>query len=197
MNDATGVGTLHCTCVCMYGWRLSDLQEYTAQRVCDQAIKPVDLVKIKYRTLKSGAVGESIGFKFLWIPFVSPNEADAKRDMLDRLQKEGIDTKGKNMAYTNATSDRGGFGIIGLIGTPTITLTSDVVEILGEASPRPLIQLRPESLLRQNLSLTPAGVTNEILSLSTVPTRNFVSNRRVLGLRGLRLRDYAERPGDR
>jgi hypothetical protein len=106
----------------------------------DQAIKPVDLVKVKYRTLKSGAVGESMGFKFLWIPFASPNEADAKRDMLDRLQKEGINTTGKHIAYTNATSDRGGFGIIGLIGAPTITLTSDVVEILGEGTPQPVIQ---------------------------------------------------------
>lgn len=125
--------------VCMVGGLVS-CKSTQHSAFADQAIKPVDLVKIKYRTLKSGAVGESIGFKFLWIPFASPNEADAKRDMLDRLQKEGIDTKGKNIAYTNATSDRGGFGIIGLIGTPTITLTSDVVEILGEASPRSVIQ---------------------------------------------------------
>jgi hypothetical protein len=103
----------------------------------NQAIKPVDLAKIKYRTLKSGAVGESTGFKFLWIPFASPSEAEAKRDMLDRLQKEGISTAGKNIAFTNATADRGGFGFIGLIGAPTITLTADVVEILGEAHPQP------------------------------------------------------------
>lgn len=56
--------------------------------------------------------------------------------MLERLQKEGINTSGKHIAYTNATSDRGGFGFIGLIGAPTITLTSDVVEILGEAPPQ-------------------------------------------------------------
>jgi hypothetical protein len=101
----------------------------------NQAIKPVDLAKIKYRTLKSGAVGESTGFKFLWIPFASPSEAEAKPDMLDRLQKEGVSTAGKNIAFTNATADRGGFGFIGLIGAPTITLTADVVEILGEALP--------------------------------------------------------------
>ena len=102
----------------------------------NQAIKPVDLAKIKYRTLKSAAVGESTGFKFLWIPFASPSEADAKQDMLERLQKEGVSTTGKNIAFTNATADKGGFGFIGLIGAPKITLTADVVEILGEASPQ-------------------------------------------------------------
>jgi hypothetical protein len=107
----------------------------------DQAMKPADLAKVKYRVLKSSAVGESTGFKFLWIPFANPSEAEAKRDMLERLQKEGISTSGKAIAYTNATSDRGGFGFIGLIGAPTITLTSDVVELLGEApSPQPLTQ---------------------------------------------------------
>ena len=103
-------------------------------------MKPADLAKVKYRVLKT-AVAESTGFKFLWIPFANPSEAEAKRDMLERLQKEGISTSGKAIAYTNATSDRGGFGFIGLIGAPTITLTSDVVELLGEApSPQPLTQ---------------------------------------------------------
>ena len=105
-----------------------------------QAIKPVDLAKIKYRTLKTGAVGTDTGFKFLWIPFSSPSEADAKRDMLDRLQKEGIGTTGKNIAFSNATADRGGFGLIGLIGAPKITLTADVLEILGEAAPQSINQ---------------------------------------------------------
>src|SRR6059036_1419934 len=86
----------------------------------DQAIKPNQLVKMKYRTLKSGAVGESTGFKFLWIPFANPSEADAKRDMLDRVQKEGVNTTGKNIAFTNVTSDMGGLGFIGLIGAPKI-----------------------------------------------------------------------------
>jgi hypothetical protein len=56
--------------------------------------------------------------------------------MLDRLQKERIDTTGKNIAFTNVTSDMGGFGFIGLIGAPRITLIADVIEILGEASPQ-------------------------------------------------------------
>ncbi len=83
------------------------------------------LAKLHYKTLKTGAVGESTGFKFLWIPFASPSETDAKRDMLERLQKEGINTSGKNVAFANATSDRGGFGFIGLIGAPTITLSAE------------------------------------------------------------------------
>jgi len=101
-----------------------------------QSMKPAELARVKYRTLKSGAVGDSTGFKFLWIPFASPSEADAKQDMLERLQKEGVSTTGKNIAFTNATADKGGFGFIGLIGAPKITLTADVVEILGEASPQ-------------------------------------------------------------
>jgi hypothetical protein len=96
------------------------------------------LAKLKYKTLKTGAVGVSHGFKFLWIPFASPSEADAKQDMLEQLQKEGINTAGKNIGFANATSDRGGFGFIGLIGTPKITLSADVIEILGEAPAAPV-----------------------------------------------------------
>ena len=122
-------------CTLLFGGSVSCSKNHHSA-FAEQAIKPADLVKVKYRPLKNAAVGESIGFKFLWIPFASPSEAEAKRDMLERLQKEGINTSGKHIAYTNATSDRGGFGFIGLIGAPTITLTSDVVEILGEAPPQ-------------------------------------------------------------
>jgi len=45
-------------------------------------------------------------------------------------------TRGKNSAFTNATADKGGFGYIGLIGAPTITLTADVIEILGVQPPQ-------------------------------------------------------------
>lgn len=74
---------------------------------------------------------ESYGFKFIWIPFASPTDGAAKRNMLDRLKNEGIDTMGRNIAFADATADKGGFGFIGLIGAPTITLTADVIEILG------------------------------------------------------------------
>lgn len=99
-----------------------------------QAVKPTDLVKVKHRVLKTGAVGTDTGFKLLWIPFVSPSEADAKADMLERLNKEGISTAGKNIVFSNVTADRGGFGFIGIIGAPSIKLGADVIEILGEES---------------------------------------------------------------
>jgi hypothetical protein len=104
----------------------------------EQAVKPVDLVKLNYRMLKAGAVGDSTGFTFLWIPFASPSDGDAKRDMLDRLRKEGIETAGKNIGFTSVTADKGGFGIIGIIGAPTITLTADVLEILNGQQPQPI-----------------------------------------------------------
>ena len=100
-----------------------------------QAVKPTDLLNVKYRVLKTTAVGTDTGFKLLWIPFVSPSEADAKADMLQRLTMEGISTAGKNIAFTNATSDRRGIGFICLIAVPRIKLTADVIELLGEAPP--------------------------------------------------------------
>ena len=96
-----------------------------------QSMKPSELAQVKYRMLKPGAMGESTGFKLLWIPISSPTESEAKRDMLDRLRKEGVETKGKNIGFANATADKGGWGFIGLIGAPAITLTADVVEVLG------------------------------------------------------------------
>ena len=112
----------------------------------DQAVKPVDLAKLNYRTLKAGAVGDSTGFTFIWIPFASPSDGEARRDMLDRLRKEGVETNGKNIAFTNVTADKGGFGFIGLIGTPTIILTADVIEILSGQKPQasaPSVQPTP------------------------------------------------------
>ncbi len=101
-----------------------------------QSVKPTDLAKVKHKILRAGAVGESTGFKLLWIPFASPTEAEAKADMLARLTKEGISLAGKNIAFSNATADKGGFGFIGLIGAPSITLTADVVELLGQEAPQ-------------------------------------------------------------
>ena len=75
---------------------------------------------MKYRTLKTGAVGET--------------DAETNRDRLDRPKKQGIETTGKNIGFTGATADKGGFGFIGLIGAPTTTLTADVIEILGAQS---------------------------------------------------------------
>jgi hypothetical protein len=100
-----------------------------------QSIKPVELTTVKYRVLKTGAVGESSGFKLIWIPFVSPTEGAAKLDMLANLKKNGIDTTGKNIGFINATSDREMRGLLGLIGFPAIVLVADVIEILGTQTP--------------------------------------------------------------
>jgi len=100
-----------------------------------ESIKPVELTQLNYRVLKAGAVGESSGFKLIWIPFVSPTEGDAKLDMLARLNKEGIQTAGKNIAFTNTTHNREMRGLFGLIGFPAIVLVSDVIEVQGRQTP--------------------------------------------------------------
>jgi hypothetical protein len=112
-------------------------KSHVASSFTAQAVKPTDLMKVKYRVLKTAAVGKDTGFKLLWIPFVSPSEADAKADMMERLRMEGVSTAGKNIAFMNATSDRGGFGFIGLIGAPSIKLSADVIEIMGEETAAP------------------------------------------------------------
>lgn len=94
------------------------------------SVRAVDLPKLKYRMVKPGAMGEDIGFKLVWIPFVSPSDGAAKLDMIERMRKEGIETAGKNIAFTNATSNRSGTGLFGFVGWPTITLVADVIEIL-------------------------------------------------------------------
>ena len=89
-----------------------------------------DLIGTKHRVLKQNAVGESSGAVFLWITMSKPTEAEAKQNMLQRLAEEGIDITGKKIVFSNATSDHGGFGFIGIIGSPSITLTADVLEVL-------------------------------------------------------------------
>lgn len=100
-----------------------------------ESMKPADLLNVKYRVLKAGAVGESSGFRLIWIPFVSPTEGAAKLDMLAQLKKQGIDVSGKNIGYANATQDREMRGLLGLIGFPAIVLVADVIEILGREAP--------------------------------------------------------------
>lgn len=100
-----------------------------------ESLKPVELAQVKYRVLKAGAVGESSGFKLIWIPFVTPTEGAAKLDMLAQLKKEGIDTAGKNIGFANATYDREMRGLLGLIGFPAIVLTADVIEVLERQPP--------------------------------------------------------------
>lgn len=98
----------------------------------DKSLKSQELARTKYRVIRQGVTGESVGFTFLWIPMSRPSEGEARLDMLDRLKQEGIDIKGKAISYTNATSDRGGFSLLGLVATPKITLTADVIEIFDQ-----------------------------------------------------------------
>jgi hypothetical protein len=55
-------------------------------------LKSSDLAQVKYRTLKTGAVGET--------------DAETNRDRLDRPKKQGIETTGKNIGFTGATADK-------------------------------------------------------------------------------------------
>ena len=95
------------------------------------SLKLTELEGKNHRIIKQNAVGESAGAVFIWMRLAHPTEAEAKQDMLQHLEEEGIDIKGKRIVFTNATSDRGGFSLIGLIGSDTITLTADVVELLN------------------------------------------------------------------
>jgi hypothetical protein len=54
---------------------------------------------------------ESYGFKFIWIPFAGPTDGAATRNMLDRLKKEGIDTKSKNIALRMRWTTKAGLAL--------------------------------------------------------------------------------------
>jgi len=86
-----------------------------------------DLSKANFRVLKSGAMGESTGFTFLFFPLAAPTAAEAKRKMYEQLKAEGIELEGKAIALTNVTQDYGGINLL-IFGVPTITLTADVIE---------------------------------------------------------------------
>ena len=96
----------------------------------NDSLKGQQLAQTKYRLLKQGVVGNSTGFTLLWVPMSRPTESEARRDMVNRLKQEGIELKGLPISYANATRERGGFSLLGLIATPRITLTADIVEIL-------------------------------------------------------------------
>ncbi len=93
------------------------------------SVKPAVLETMNYETIKRSAIGKSEGFTLLWIPFVRPTEGEARKNMLENLKEDGIIIKDKKIAFTNATADRGGFSLIGIIAAPNITLTADVIEI--------------------------------------------------------------------
>lgn len=98
----------------------------------NDSLKGQQLAQTKHRLLKQGAVGNSTGFTALWIPISRPTESEARQDMVNRLKQEGISLKGLAISYANATRERGGFSLLGLLATPKITLTADIVEVLEE-----------------------------------------------------------------
>jgi hypothetical protein len=98
----------------------------------NDSLKGQQLAQTKHRLLKQGAVGNSTGFTAFWIPMSRPTESEARQDMVNRLTHDGINLKGLAISYANVTRERGGFSLLGLIATPKITLTADIIEVLQE-----------------------------------------------------------------
>ena len=94
------------------------------------SVSTAGMSKNNYRIVKSNLRGDSYGFNFLMIlPIFHPSMADAKQQMYDTLEKDGIKLEGRAIALANTTEDRGGYYF--LIGAVTrITLTADVIEFL-------------------------------------------------------------------
>ena len=86
-----------------------------------------DLSKNNYRVLKANVRGTDKGFWLLgFIPFVSPNYADAMKSL-----HEKVDMEGKPAALANVSKDRSYLYLI-LFGIPKITVTADVIEFTEE-----------------------------------------------------------------
>lgn len=98
----------------------------------NESLKGQQLAHTKHRLLKQGAVGNSTGFTAFWLPMSRPTESEARQDMVNRLNQEGINLKGLAISYANATKERSGFSLLGFIATPRITLTADIIEVLEE-----------------------------------------------------------------
>src|SRR5712691_11930676 len=63
----------------------------------------IGLSQKNYRVVKTGARGESKGFWFLFIPFVSPTYAEAKEQL---YRSVGVDLTGRAVALANQTEDK-------------------------------------------------------------------------------------------
>lgn len=100
------------------------------------SIATAALSKNNFRVVKSNVRGDSYGFNFLgFIPIVPVRVAEAKGDLYQELNKEGIVVEGRSIALANATEDRTSYYF--LIGSvPRITLTADVVEFLDDSAMR-------------------------------------------------------------
>jgi len=87
----------------------------------------VALAGNNYKIIKTGASGQSSGFRFLGIiPIVSPTHSGAKASL---YQEIGIPLTGRSVALANETEDRSSLYLI-LFSIPKITVTADVVEFI-------------------------------------------------------------------
>jgi len=123
----------------------------------NDSLKGPQLAQTKYRLLKQGVVGTSTGFTLLWVPMSRPTESEARRDMVMRLKQEGIDLKGRPISYANATRERGGFSLLGLIATPRVTLTADIIEILEQPRIAGLPTEQPDVVTSVDVDDVPPG----------------------------------------
>ncbi len=130
----------------------------------NDSLKGPQLAQTNYRLLKQGVVGTSTGFTLLWVPMSRPTESEARRDMVMRLRQEGIDLKGLPVSYANATRERGGFSLLGLIATPRITLTADIIEILE--------QPRIAGLPTEQPYVVPSVDVDDVPQSEAIPNKN-------------------------
>lgn len=130
----------------------------------NDSLKGPQLAQTNYRLLKQGVVGTSTGFTLLWVPMSRPTESEARRDMVMRLRQEGIDLKGLPVSYANATRERGGFSLLGLIATPRITLTADIIEILE--------QPRIAGLPTEQSDVVPSVDVDDVPQSEAIPNKN-------------------------
>ena len=130
----------------------------------NDSLKGQQLAETEHRLLKQGAVGTSTGFTVLWIPMSRPTESEARQDMVKRLKQEGIDLKGHAIGYANATRERGGFSLLGLIATPKITLTADIIEVLQ--------QPRIAGLPTEQAYVVPSVDVDDVPQGEAIPSKN-------------------------
>jgi hypothetical protein len=87
----------------------------------------VQLNQRNYKVIQAGAVGKSHGFRLLGIiPIVSPNYADAKKNLYESV---GENLKGRAIALANQTEDDSSLYLI-LFSIPRVTITADLVEFI-------------------------------------------------------------------
>ena len=93
----------------------------------------VNLNQNNYRTIKTGAVGTSYGFRLLGIiPFANPSVSKARANLYKDL---GIKLEGKPVTLANTTSDRSTVYIL-ICSFPCVTVQGDVVEFVDAQTMR-------------------------------------------------------------